>query len=271
MQFIISDCHGCFHTLVKLIDRIRHVDPEAQFVFVGDYVDRGLYSKEVVDFVIDLQKTGAVCLRGNHDDVIDWILNKHSLTDLSEVCSSTDDITVCVWWLYNGFSPTIASYGVKPSCDFQERMNQFRKAVPDAHKEFFKTLPFVWENETHFACHAYLCPNEVQSNPLVISDTRRTETLWERFPKDVQYADRPSTREALKPIEIKWDKIGVFGHTPVSYYGAVAPIKHSKLRLIDTGVFEGNYLCGYNCDLDDHMLQATDSRDLPQITKEERA
>ncbi|KKK95248.1 hypothetical protein LCGC14_2674730, partial [marine sediment metagenome] len=44
--------------------------------------------------------------------------------------------------------------------------------------------------------------------------------------------------------------------------GGVAPIKHGNLRLIDTGAFQDEYLCAYNCQQDDWVLQATDSRDI---------
>ena len=51
MQYIIGDIHGCADTLQKLLAKVRAADEDAKFVFVGDYIDRGLKSKEVVGLV----------------------------------------------------------------------------------------------------------------------------------------------------------------------------------------------------------------------------
>ncbi len=269
MKFIIGDIHGCYHTLVKLIDRIMVADSDATFVFVGDYMDRGLHSKEAVDYIIGLQEEGAVCIRGNHDEVIDWLLNKHCLTDIGTMCGGyVTDESVMSWWFVNGIKPTLENYGVDIESHFWNPSlwaRQFRDVVPDSHKNFLKQLPLCWENDTHFACHAYIRPNEPlprEADKLVIPDGQKKEVIWERFPRGYKNADRASIRECLIPVKTQWDKIGVFGHTPVSYYGAAAPIKYDKLRLIDTGAFDGNYLCGYCCELDNWILQATDEKDI---------
>ncbi len=46
--YIIGDIHGCFTTLIRLIDRLPK---NSKIAFVGDMVDRGLQSKEVVEFI----------------------------------------------------------------------------------------------------------------------------------------------------------------------------------------------------------------------------
>ena len=75
MDWIISDIHGCFYTLQKLLNRVREYDSEANIVCIGDYADRGLNSSQVVDLLIEEQeKNGVICLRGNHDDVINVVV-----------------------------------------------------------------------------------------------------------------------------------------------------------------------------------------------------
>jgi len=44
----IGDIHGCINTLRALIEKINP-RPDDQFVFLGDFIDRGKNSKEVVD------------------------------------------------------------------------------------------------------------------------------------------------------------------------------------------------------------------------------
>lgn len=251
MQWIISDCHGCCHTLEKLLWKIRGQDPSPLFVFVGDYVDRGLFNKEVVELAVQLQKEGAVCLRGNHDDVVDWLLNKHCLGNSKEwVVGELTEDKVVNWWMLNGLKTTFQSYNAT-------NLEEFKANVPDSHKEFFRNLPLFWESDTHFACHAFMRPNEPlpRSMKFVQSD-RNEEILWSRF----SYGDAVYKKNLAE----QWDKIGVFGHTPVSTYipSKATPIKSGKVRLIDTGVFIGEAMSAYNCNTDSFISETTDRRDI---------
>ena len=117
-------------------------------------------------------------------------------------------------------------------------------------------LPLYWENETHFACHAYFPP---ECNPMDKNFNIQRfagEVLWDRFPRD----EKTGSLKLINPPV--WPKIGVFGHTPMEYYKAAAPIKYHKIRLIDTGAFDDEYLCGYCCEEDNWILQATIPKDI---------
>lgn len=70
MQWVIGDIHGCALTLQKLLSQVFAKDSSPNFVFLGDYVDRGLYSKQVIGILTDLDKDyPCVFLLGNHDDM----------------------------------------------------------------------------------------------------------------------------------------------------------------------------------------------------------
>ena len=266
MIWVISDIHGAFKTLEKLIQRVKSSDSDASFVFVGDYVDRGIHNKEVVDLVIKLQaEEGAIALRGNHDNVVDWLLNDekyqdgrrvgHCMGNMSEFVRGVPDFhNMISWWRRNGLDETLVSYGASdalynPKASPVDIAREFQDKVPQAHKDFFRNLPLAWESETHFACHGYfrprMEPRNIQSLPNYIID----EILWSRF----------SDYDLRTPV--LWEQIGIFGHTPVQSMGASAPIKAGKIRLIDTGVHLNEYICAYCTDRDDWILQATDSRD----------
>ncbi len=51
MIAVIGDVHGCYYTLKQLVDKIRKKYPAISIYCVGDLVDRGNYSFEVIDFV----------------------------------------------------------------------------------------------------------------------------------------------------------------------------------------------------------------------------
>src|SRR5438045_8931339 len=59
--------------LEALVRATKSRDPDARFLFVGDYVNRGPDSKRVVDFLLAMDR--AQFIRGNHDDIFDHVLN----------------------------------------------------------------------------------------------------------------------------------------------------------------------------------------------------
>lgn len=61
-MIIIGDVHGCYDTLVALLDKL----PDDDVCFVGDLIDRGPNSKGVVELV---RERGYLCTRGNHEDM----------------------------------------------------------------------------------------------------------------------------------------------------------------------------------------------------------
>ena len=72
--FAIGDIHGDLHALRTVIGKLPLVDKDDTVVFMGDYLDRGPYSKEVIQIVMGLDKDvgcNVVCLRGNHEDA--WL------------------------------------------------------------------------------------------------------------------------------------------------------------------------------------------------------
>ncbi|MCT7550860.1 metallophosphoesterase [Aliarcobacter butzleri] len=117
--YIIGDVHGCYKSLIALIDKLPNKE-KSKICFVGDLVDRGMYSYEVVKFVMG---NNYDCVLGNHEQMflesIPMIRNKTS-DDLFE------------HWLYKaGGKYTINSYPT------QEDMNK--------HIKFIKTLPLYKE------------------------------------------------------------------------------------------------------------------------------
>lgn len=67
--FAISDIHGCFKPFYELIVNCIKLKKTDQLILLGDYIDRGDQSKEVIDFIIDLKNSGfnITPLTGNHE------------------------------------------------------------------------------------------------------------------------------------------------------------------------------------------------------------
>lgn len=262
MKWIFGDLHSHFFTLQNLLSKIKEVDSSPKLFLVGDYLDRGKRSKEVLDLLISLQKEGAVCIRGNHDDVIDYIVNDHSLSSPNEWVTLPPTMEKVVsWWLLNGFGETCESYGIKlppvvygpygmvvsgPNSEIL--VQQLKEKMPKEHKDFLRGLKLWHEDEEFFIFHAYHRYYEELPRDFKFLKVDPNECLWNRF--DAALLNNQHL--------IKWDKTGIFGHTPVMYYGSNEPINADKIVLTDMG---GNGLAAYCVETDSFVVVESDKRD----------
>ncbi len=75
MHYAIGDVHGYFQDLILLIQKIENIDPDARFILLGDLIDRGSESLEVLEWAMNHITPGGKyqSVRGNHEDlVLQW-------------------------------------------------------------------------------------------------------------------------------------------------------------------------------------------------------
>ena len=75
MIFIIGDIHGLLDPIKNLIQAIEAKYKIDKLIFLGDYIDYGPSSKEVIDYIISL-KYDKIFLAGNHEDLLLQFYNK---------------------------------------------------------------------------------------------------------------------------------------------------------------------------------------------------
>jgi serine/threonine protein phosphatase 1 len=152
--YAVGDIHGSYYKLTRLLKHCNgHCGRrKARFVFVGDYIDRGQHSREVVELLIELQKAkpGQICcLRGNHEDMLIGALRDGDKA----------------LWLCNGGDMTLRSYGVT-SAD----------AIPNEHLVWFDSLPLSESDDKRFFVHAGIFPG------IALGEQRKEDMLWIREP-----------------------------------------------------------------------------------------
>ncbi|MCM8542050.1 MAG: serine/threonine protein phosphatase [Lentisphaeraceae bacterium] len=137
--YAIGDIHGNYTCLKALIDKISP-DKNDTLIFLGDYIDRGMFSKQVIEEIIALQQvTNIVALKGNHEIMM--------------LSSRNDDDCFNQWMGYGGFD-TVASY--ESDFNFKNWANQ----IPDSHWDFLEnTIPY-FENEKYIFVHASIDANK---------------------------------------------------------------------------------------------------------------
>jgi serine/threonine protein phosphatase 1 len=210
--YAIGDVHGRFDLLQAIVAKIKEdlrASPAttALEIFVGDYVDRGPQSCEVIEWLIEAPPLGSerICLLGNHEDLV-----LEALADPSGLAN----------WLYNGGDATLASYGVIVSATSPGALHAAATAaIPASHRSFLAALPRTVEFGSYLFVHAGIDPHR----PL--EDQDPDDLVW--------------IREPFLDSAVDFGRIVVHGHTPV-----VEPdIRENRIN-IDTGaVFTGHLTC----------------------------
>lgn len=128
--FAIGDIHGCFHQFRILLEQKIHLKKSDKLILLGDYIDRGIQSKEVINYIIDLQAKGfdIIPLLGNHEAML---LDAYSYSELTSK------------WIQNGGSETLKSFNITSLKDIESK-----------YIKFFKGLSYYFALEDYLFVHA---------------------------------------------------------------------------------------------------------------------
>ncbi|MEO5329527.1 MAG: serine/threonine protein phosphatase [Magnetococcus sp. THC-1_WYH] len=173
--YAVGDIHGRLDLLKKLFESIdadsRTLSPGERkiLILLGDYIDRGDQSREVIDFLLLHPLAGfeSIFIQGNHE---------------AEMASFLARPQPDHGWLAHGGLATIASYRVRVAnrVSAEEKMIDVRdgllQAIPAEHKIFFSGLRHCHEVGDYFFVHAGVRPGVPlkRQNPV--------DFLWIREP-----------------------------------------------------------------------------------------
>ena len=128
-RIVIGDVHGHYDTLIALLDAVSPTSSD-KIYFLGDLIDRGPKSAQVVDLVMRNQFE---CLRGNHEEML-----------LDVVGTGEVSVELYQSWLYSGGHATVESYDSK---------------IPQEHIDWIKNLPLYADLGDYWLVHAGVDPN----------------------------------------------------------------------------------------------------------------
>jgi serine/threonine protein phosphatase 1 len=206
--YAIGDIHGRADLLERMLDRIdadlasNPVRIGIQ-VFLGDYIDRGPASREVLDRLVARNGScRSVFLKGNHESYLTGFLtNPPILED---------------WQRYGGLE-TLMSYGITPSINANAATQvqlaaALDQALPESHRRFIGNLKSSFTCGDYFFVHAGVRPG------IPLTKQREEDLLW--------------IRQDFLLYEEDFSKIVVHGHTPVPQ----PDVRPNRIN-IDTGAF----------------------------------
>ena len=192
--FVVGDIHGCFDKLCALMDKIPLNNTRDQLIFIGDYIDRGPSSFDVVNYLIDFKKRvpGTIFIKGNHEDMLQNYLD------------GSDRFT----YLLNGGQKTMDEY-------LNRSDNKEAFPIPSEHLEFFNSLQLYYQTDDYIFVHAGLR----EKVPLESQD--KMDLLWTRdefihsdfnFGKRVIFGHTPFKEPLLQANKIGIDTGAVYGN-----------------------------------------------------------
>lgn len=205
--YAIADIAGEFDALMRLVARF---DKKSKIILLGDLVDRGMRSKEVISWAIQNQQT-VIPIMGNHEHMmLDW---------LEKTGKYADQI-----WLKNGGLETLFSY-FGNLIDWQEivydkyhtdiivkNSDELRNLFPKKHIDFLKTLKTHVQVEnngtTYTMTHAPIFFGELENAVLRIDSKQQVGIHSEMNFSCIWYRGNPKYVEK---------NIQIFGHN--SHWG----------------------------------------------------
>lgn len=223
LVYAIGDVHGrldALDALLKIIAQdVRETAHPSRplLIFLGDYIDRGPASKDVVSLIIALRKDPTFevrVLKGNHEEALLQFLDEPEFG--------------ATWADYGGIA-TLASYGVTPPVGRTDTeawgvaAQALSKTMPHEHLEFYTELELMVEIGGYAFVHAGVRPG------VSLAHQSAHDLMWIRQ----EFLSAPG----------RFEKIIVHGHTP-----AESP-QVTKSRIgIDTGVYATGILTAVRLD-----------------------
>jgi serine/threonine protein phosphatase 1 len=206
--YAVGDIHGRSDLLDRVLQRIeadcwQHPVERAITVFVGDYIDRGPHSRDVIDLLLRWRESNdAIFLRGNHETFLPRFLSDSK---------TLDD------WRQCGGLETLLSYGLRPTinpdrCEQEQLADQLASALPKEHFDFLQSLEPFYRYGDFFFVHAGIRPG------VPINEQTDDDFLW--------------IREEFLAHEQPFERFVVHGHTPVEE----TDFRSNRIN-IDTGAF----------------------------------
>lgn len=233
--FAVGDIHGNINEIRALIEFLkaeRGVDQRDQMIFIGDYIDRGPASRQVIDLMLSLKAAWpkTVFLKGNHEDMLLGFLGQGG------TCGDV--------YLQNGGIAFFDSYGIVP----QGKLSDILLELPTSHLDFIKGLELGVVLANFVFVHAGIDP---------------ARGLNEQLPEDMLWIRKPFINS-----EHSLGKTVVFGHTAFDQVLLDLPFKIG----IDTGIAYGNRLSAvelvegelYQVELGEPAVKASFLNDLLQ-------
>ncbi len=167
-HLIAADIHGRYDELMIALENARYDEITDRLILLGDVIDRGRQTKEVLEFLAGLVARGrdVIMLRGNHEDIL-WAFLEGKAAALKNWLDTCQGVTLL--WSYRYDPARLAFAGDRVFADGEEIRNRddarafLLTVMPEAHlavienmRRYRVVIPHGLWNRDLFCCHAGL-------------------------------------------------------------------------------------------------------------------
>jgi len=210
--WVIGDIHGMYDPLRTLL---QHLDDEwlDKFVFLGDYIDHGPSSKEVLDYIMGLGDK-AVTLMGNHEHLLLETLFSEKFQEQ--------------WgnriWEENGSERTVNSFGYNSIDEFRDNVDSKYTDFLKDHLQCFH-VETIADEDTKFnflLTHAGVMPDVSLADQLAANSYAGHNQLMEERRIWIENSFVWIREDFFKGDPDHWqDHVVIHGHTPTHIMGGI--------------------------------------------------
>ncbi len=143
-RIVCTDIHGCYHSFKSLLEEKVKLHPDDNLFFLGDAINKGPFSREVLDYLMAMDQDGykLSLLRGNHEQELLNVLNGKTGLDI---------------FVSKGGETLLNNFGVRHPGE-----------IPEKYIRFIRGFEHYVELPDFFLVHAGFNFNKV--NPFVDSE-----------------------------------------------------------------------------------------------------
>lgn len=222
--FAISDIHGHYNEFIKSLNKIDLSDKQSKLILLGDYIDNGHQSFQVISKIIELEElhpNQIITLLGNHEEwFYDWlILENPTSSSFSETIKSffsPEELTYILKSNVNNFEAGVRNE-IKNNIKFNPFINWFKKRYRD--KRYYET-------DTQIFVHAGI---DEEAGKLW-KDLTSSEMFTNKFPLTTGEFFKDIVSGHVASWEVAKDKAyqGKIYHDIKSHYFIDGDVKNSK-------------------------------------------
>ena len=224
IYYSVSDIHGHYNEFIKSLNKIDLSDKQSRLILLGDYIDYGSQSFQVISKIIELEKIypkQIITLIGNHEErFYDWFnLNQPTASAFLETIKSffsTEELNYILKTNPNNFETGVRNE-IRNNDKYIPFINWFQKRYEDSR---------YFETENQIFVHAGI---DEEANNLW-KDLTSPEIFTNKFPITTGRFYKDIISGHFASWEVAKDKsyLGKIYHDSKSHYFIDGDVKNSK-------------------------------------------
>lgn len=147
-HYVIGDIHGCYDEFIKMLNLINYNENDDILIFVGDYIDRGNKSYEMIKWLNNHKSNRVIPIRGNHEE--EFILNIDILNSIKNI--NNNDL----YYICNELHKTNKYFDLYGTIRLLIEKYKFSINELNEWRSFFKHMPLIYRKKIGYERYIFV-------------------------------------------------------------------------------------------------------------------